>query len=94
MESKLIQVAIAKLLAETRSRIVPQPNRLEVMAMTILSDFVLVESKSTPENQLKNVFHAHALEIFSQTKTLYVALCQGSSASTTLASGRVLRNED
>jgi hypothetical protein len=33
--------------------------------MTILSDSVLIESKSARENQLRNVSHDRALEILS-----------------------------
>ena len=51
--------------------------------MSILSDSVLIESKSARENQLKNVSHNRALEILSKIKTLYVALWQGIGASTT-----------
>ena len=51
--------------------------------MSILSDSVLIESKSARENQLKNVSHDRANEILSKIKTLYVALWQGIGASTT-----------
>lgn len=51
--------------------------------MSILSDSVLIESKSARENQLKNVSHDRALEILTKIKTLYVALWQGIGASTT-----------
>lgn len=50
--------------------------------MSILSDSVLIESKSARENQLKNVSHDRALEILSKIKTLYVALWQGIGACT------------
>ncbi len=51
--------------------------------MTILSDSVLVESKSARENQLRNVSHDRANEILSKIKTLYVALWQGIGCATT-----------
>ena len=51
--------------------------------MSILSDSVLIESKSARENRLKNVSHDRANEILSKIKTLYAALWQGIGASTT-----------
>ena len=51
--------------------------------MSILSDSVLIESKSARENQLKNVSHDRANEILSKIKTLYVALWQGIGCATT-----------
>jgi hypothetical protein len=68
-----------------QSLLVPQPKSLnvKVMAVTILTDSVLVESKSARENQIKNVSHDRANEIFSKIKTLYVALWQGSGCATT-----------
>lgn len=38
----------------TRSRTLPQPNQLdiEVMVMTIVSEYVLIESKSARDSQL------------------------------------------
>lgn len=51
--------------------------------MSILSDSVLIESKSARENQLKNVSHDRANEILSKIKTLYVALWQGIGYATT-----------
>ncbi len=51
--------------------------------MTILTDCVLVESKSARENQIKNVSHDRANEIFSKIKTLYVTLRQGVGCATT-----------
>ena len=42
--------------------------------MTIVSDSVLVESKSARDNQLERVPHERALEILSKAKALLVAL--------------------
>lgn len=68
-----------------RSHVVPQPKLLavEVMAMTILSEFVLVESKSARDNHLISVSSERATEILNKIKTLYFTLWNGFGASTT-----------
>lgn len=51
--------------------------------MTILSDSVLVESKSARDNQLVHMPHERAQQILSQVKTLYFALWKGVGTATT-----------
>lgn len=51
--------------------------------MTIVSDLVLVESKSARDNQLARLSHDRALEIISRAKGLLVALWQGTGVTTT-----------
>jgi hypothetical protein len=53
------------------------------MAMMILSDSVLVESKSARDNQLARLSHESALEIINRAKGLLVALWQGTGVTTT-----------
>lgn len=53
--------------------------------MTILSDSVLIESKSARDNQLERVSHDSAQTILNKVKALYFALWQGTGAATTLA---------
>ncbi|MEP0872390.1 hypothetical protein NDA01_21480 [Trichocoleus desertorum AS-A10] len=45
--------------------------------MTIVSDSVLVESKSARDNQLAQVSHDRATEVLNKTKALFFALWQG-----------------
>lgn len=49
----------------------------------ILSDSVLVESKSARDNQLARLSHDRALEIVNKAKGLLVALWQGTGVTTT-----------
>ena len=51
--------------------------------MTILSDSVLIESKSARDHQLSRVSHDRATEILNKLKALYFALWRGISSSTT-----------
>ncbi len=51
--------------------------------MTIVSDLVLVESKSARNNQLARLSHESALEIINRAKGLLVALWQGTGVTTT-----------
>lgn len=51
--------------------------------MTIVSDLVLVESKSARDNQLTRLSHENALEIINRAKGLLVALWQGTGVTTT-----------
>ncbi len=51
--------------------------------MTIVSDSVLVESKSTRDNQLERVPHERALEILNKAKALLVALWKGTGVTIT-----------
>ena len=51
--------------------------------MTIVSDSVLVESKSARDNQLERVPHERALEILNKAKGLLVALWKGTGVTTT-----------
>lgn len=51
--------------------------------MTILSDSVLLESKSARDNQLARVSHDRAATILGKVKGLYFALWQGVGAATT-----------
>lgn len=51
--------------------------------MTILSDSVLIESKSARNNQLARLSHESALDIISRAKGLLVALWQGTGVTTT-----------
>jgi hypothetical protein len=51
--------------------------------MTIVSDSVLVESKSARDNQLERVPHERALEILNKAKALLVALWKGTGVTTT-----------
>ena len=45
--------------------------------MTIVSDLVLVESKSARNNQLARVSHDRASEILNKLKALYFIRCRG-----------------
>lgn len=49
----------------------------------ILSESVLVESKSARDNQLEQMAHSRAQEILNKVKSLYFALWQGTGAATT-----------
>jgi hypothetical protein len=51
--------------------------------MTILSDSVLVESKSARDTQLEQVTHEVAQSVLNKVKTLYFALWQGTGVATT-----------
>ena len=51
--------------------------------MIIVSDSVLVESKSARDNQLERVPHECALEILNKAKALLVALWKGTGVTTT-----------
>ena len=51
--------------------------------MVILSDSVLVESKSARSEQLASISHERAQEILSKVKALYFALVAGDLASAT-----------
>lgn len=51
--------------------------------MTILSDSVLIESKSARDNQLAQMPHERAASILNKVKALYFALWQGTGAATT-----------
>lgn len=51
--------------------------------MTILSDSVLIESKSARDQQLARVSHDRATEILNKLKALYFALWSGIDSSTT-----------
>nr|WP_290224097.1 hypothetical protein [Trichocoleus desertorum] len=51
--------------------------------MNILSDSVLVESKSARENQLTALSHDRATEVLNKTKALFFALWQGVGLATT-----------
>ena len=51
--------------------------------MTIVSDLVLVESKSARDNPLARLSHESALEIINRAKGLLVALWQGTGVTTT-----------
>lgn len=50
----------------------------------ILSDSVLIESKSARDNQLARISHERASDTLSKIKALYFALWQGTGAATTL----------
>lgn len=52
--------------------------------MTLLSDSVLIESKSARDNQLARISHERANDTLSKIKALYFALWQGTGAATTL----------
>nr|WP_290224157.1 DNA-binding protein [Trichocoleus desertorum] len=51
--------------------------------MNIVSDSVLVESKSARNNQLAQVSHDRATEVLNKTKALFFALWQGVGLATT-----------
>ncbi|MGH2412501.1 MAG: hypothetical protein ACRDEA_02150 [Microcystaceae cyanobacterium] len=51
--------------------------------MTILSESILVESKTARERQLNNFSHERALETLNKAKALLVALWQGTGVTTT-----------
>ena len=51
--------------------------------MTILTDSVLIESKSARDEQLSNISPERAAEILGKVKTLYFALWQGTSTAVT-----------
>jgi hypothetical protein len=51
--------------------------------MNILSDSVLVESKSARDNQLTAISHDRATEVLNKTKALFFALWQGVGLATT-----------
>lgn len=51
--------------------------------MTIVSESVLIESKSARNNQLAHVSHDRATEILNKLKALYFALWNGVGSSTT-----------
>ncbi len=65
--------------------LVPQPNRLnvEVMTMTIVSDLVLIESKSAREGQLARMSHDSAQNLLNKIKSLYFAFWKGVGSATT-----------
>lgn len=51
--------------------------------MTILSDSVLVESKSARDNQLEYITHERATETLTKVKALYFVLWKGVGTATT-----------
>ncbi len=51
--------------------------------MTIVSDLVLVESKSARDSQLAHLSHDSAQSILSKIKSLYFALWKGAGIATT-----------
>ncbi len=51
--------------------------------MTIVSDSVLVESKSARDNQLEHIPHERALENLNKAKGLLIALWKGTGVTTT-----------
>ncbi len=51
--------------------------------MTMVSESVLIESKSARNNQLARVSHERASEILNKLKALYFALWNGVGSSTT-----------
>ena len=53
------------------------------MVTTILSESILIESKSARDNQLAQIGHSRAQEILNKVKSLYFALWQGTGAATT-----------
>lgn len=53
------------------------------MAISIVSDSVLVESKAARENHLTNFSHEKSQEVLHKVKSLYFALWQGTGAATT-----------
>ena len=61
----------------------PKPKTIEIAAMTILSDSVLVESKSARDNQLEGLSHDRVTKILNKVKALYFALWHGVGTSTT-----------
>ncbi|MGH2412671.1 MAG: hypothetical protein ACRDEA_03035, partial [Microcystaceae cyanobacterium] len=66
----------------TRS-LVLKPLFLEVIAMTILTESILIESKSARESQLSEISDHRAQEILLKVKSLYLALWQGTGIITT-----------
>lgn len=69
----------------TRSRTLPQPSQLdvEVMVMTIVSEYVLIESKSARDSQLARLSHDSAQSILHRIKCLYFVLWKGVGIATT-----------
>jgi hypothetical protein len=53
------------------------------MAMSIISDSVLIESKSARDNQLESVSHEDAQSILDKVKALYFAVWKGVGTATT-----------
>jgi hypothetical protein len=53
------------------------------MAMSIISDSVLIESKSARDNQLESVSHQDAQSILDKVKALYFAVWKGVGTATT-----------
>lgn len=51
--------------------------------MTIVSDLVLIESKSARDNQLERLTHDSAQDILNRVKSLYFALWKGIGTATT-----------
>lgn len=51
--------------------------------MTILSDSVLIESKSARDNHLERVSHDNAQDTLNKLKSLYFALWKGEGIATT-----------
>ena len=51
--------------------------------MTIVSDLVLIESKSARDNQLERMSHDSAQDILNRVKSLYFALWKGIGTATT-----------
>ena len=51
--------------------------------MTIVSDLVLIESKSARDNQLERMSHDSAQDILNRVKCLYFALWKGVETATT-----------
>jgi len=51
--------------------------------MTLLTESVLIESKSARDNQLVNVSHDQAGKILAKVKNLYFSLWQGTGIAST-----------
>lgn len=79
------QVAIALTLGGDAIALAPQPITLttQVMIMTIVSDLVLIESKSARDSQLERVSSERAQDILHKVKSLYFALWKGEGIATT-----------
>ena len=56
---------------------------MKVMAINMITDSILVESKSARENQLAQIGEERATEILNKIKALYFALWQGTNTIVT-----------
>lgn len=61
---------------------------VEVMAMSIVSESVLLESKSARDNQMLQIPHERACDLLNKLKALYFAIWSGIGASTTAQMAR------